>query len=96
MRAFDFFIIAFSVLCMAFSLAFSFWPLIPLGIALLIFYGHTALGISSGLLFDVLFGAPVGLLSFLHFPFLLFAVLCVGLRIASIRFIFPHFGIDAL
>ena len=96
MRAFDIFIIIFASLCMISGLVFSFWPLVPLGVALLVLYGHTALGISAGLFFDVVFGAPIGLLSMLHFPFLLFAVLCVGLRVASVRFILPRSDLGAL
>lgn len=96
MRSLNLFIIAVSFFSMAAGLLFSFWPLIPLGIALLVLYGHTTLGISSGLLFDLLFGAPIGALSFLHFPFLLFAALCVGIRAASIRFILPHSDLGAL
>ena len=78
------------------ALLFSFWPGVALGIALLVLYGHTALGVSAGLFFDVLYGAPVGLFSFLHFPFLLFAVVCVGLRILSVRFILSREVEDAL
>ncbi len=96
MRAFDLFIIIFASLCMIAGLVFSFWPLVPLGIALLVLYGHTALGISAGLFFDIVFGAPQGILSVLHFPFLLFAVLCVGLRVASVRFILPRSDLGAL
>ncbi len=96
MRAFDIFIVSFATLCMVLGIIFSFWPLVPLGIALFILYGHTALGISAGLFFDVIFGAPQGVLSYLHFPFLLFAVLCVGLRVASVRFILPRSDLGAL
>ena len=81
---------------MVLGLVFSFWPLIPIGVALLVLYGHTALGIAAGLFFDITFGAPQGLLSLIHFPFLLFAVLCVGLRVASIRFILPRSDLDTL
>ena len=96
MRNSEPFIIILSLACMALGLAFSFWPLIPIGIALFVLYGHTALGIASGLFFDIAFGAPQGLLSLIHFPFLLFAVLCVGLRVASVRFILPRSDLGAL
>jgi hypothetical protein len=96
MRNSEPFIITLSLICMALGLVFSFWPLVPLGIALLVLYGHTALGIGAGLFFDAVFGAPVGPLAFLHFPFLLFAVLCVGLRVTSVRFILPRSDLGAL
>lgn len=90
----------FTLLC-AFVLvsagfAFSFWPLVPAGIALLVLYGHTALGITAGLIFDIVWGAPMGMLAFLHFPFLLFALLCVLIRVVALRVILPRGDLDAL
>ena len=81
---------------MVLGLMLSFWPLVPAGIALLVLYGHTAIGVTAGLFFDIVYGAPVGILSMLHFPFLLFAVLCVALRIASIRFVLPRDDLGTL
>ena len=78
------------------GLIFSFWPLVPAGIALLVLYGHTALGITAGLFFDIVWGAPMGMLAFLHFPFLLFALLCVLIRVGALRVILPRGGLDAL
>lgn len=67
-----------------------------LAIALLVFYGHTALGIMLGLFLDVLFGAPTGMFHFLHFPFFLLSILCVGLRILAVSFLLEKGGMDAL
>ncbi len=87
MNRFDFVIIIFSILLLAAGLMFSFWPLVPLGVALLVLYGHTAFGITAALFFDVIYGVPVGLHAALHFPFLLFSLVCVGLRQAALAFV---------
>ena len=92
----NFFIVAFSILCLVAGLLFSFWPLLPLGVALLVLYGHTALGIAGALLCDLVFGLPPGLLGLLHFPFLLFAVACVGLRILAVSVVLPRSDPGAL
>ena len=89
-------VLVLAFLSMSAGLLFSFWPLIPVGIAFLVLYGHTTIGITSALLFDIVFGAPVGLLGFLHFPFLLFAVLCVVLRVLSIRLVLPRGDLGTL
>ena len=78
------------------GILFSFWPLVPMGLALLVLYGHTAFGITAGLIFDILWGAPVGVLAFLHFPFLLFALACVLIRVFALSVILPRGDLDAL
>ncbi len=96
MNRINIFVFVFALLCMALGLLCSFWPLVPVGVALLVLYGNTTLGVTSALFFDIIYGAPVGLLSFLYFPFLLFAVLCVLLRGLSLRFMLPRGDLGAL
>ena len=96
MKSSDIFVIVGSLVCMSAALFFSFWPLAAMGVAFLVLYGHTAWGIGAGLFFDAVYGAPVGMLAILHFPFLLFAVVCVGLRILAIRQILPRNDLGAL
>ncbi len=80
-------IVFLALACAAAGIAFSFWPLIPLGVALMVLYGHTALGVTLGLFFDVIYGPPQGLFLALHFPFLLFALLCLIFRILAVSYI---------
>lgn len=96
MTRFDIFIIACSLASFLFGFLVPWWPLMALGIALLVLYGHTGLGVSAGLLFDVLWGAPPGAFMLLHFPFLLFAAVCVGVRALALAFILPRSGPLAL
>ena len=56
-----------------------FWPLSLVGIALAALSGHWLFAICVGLLIDIGFGAPLGRLHFLYFPFTLAAaVLSLG------------------
>jgi hypothetical protein len=90
------FLMILALLCFSAGLLFSFWPLLPLAVALLVLYGHTALGITTALFCDIIFGAPLGMFAFLHFPFLLFAVLCVGVRILSLRLVLERNDLDTV
>jgi hypothetical protein len=92
MNKLDLVVLLASALLCGSALFFGFWPLIAVAVALLVLYGHTAVGIVVALTTDLLFGAPVGLLSYLHFPFLLFALFCVALRQLSLKVVLERGG----
>jgi hypothetical protein len=96
MERFNLLIIIISIAFIGAGLLFSFWPLVLAGIALLVLYGHTAFGVSAALLFDLIYGEPTGVLAFLYFPFILFALLCVVLRIVALRVILPRGDLGTL
>lgn len=77
---------------MGIGLLLSLWPLVPAGVAMLAFEGHTTLAIIAGFVADLTFGAPLGLVSYIHFPFLIMAVLCVVLRVGARSVMLPRGG----
>lgn len=96
MNRLDLFVLITAALLWGASIMFSFWPFVAGAVALLVLYGHTTSGIVAALLTDLLFGAPIGLLGYLHFPFLLFALFCVALRQLSLRLVLERSSIDAI
>lgn len=96
MHRFDLSVVLLAILLMLIGLLLSLWPLVPAGVALLVFEGHVALGVTSGLVADLIFGAPLGMLSYVHFPFLLFAVACVVLRVVAVSVVLPRGGANTL
>lgn len=68
---------AFAGLC---SIAVPFWPLSVVAIAAAAFGRHAAVALMLGAFFDLLYGAPNGVLSFVYLPCTVFALSSVGLQ----------------
>ncbi len=77
------FILAAFFLLAALGFVLPFWPLSALGIALIALMGRWFLAVAVGLLLDLAWGAPIGLVHYLYFPFTLFAALCALARLAG-------------
>ncbi len=65
------------------------WPLSVLGLLLLALTGHYVVAVVIGLLLDIAFGAPTGVLHFLYVPFTL-----LSLGISLLRYIFSDYFRD--
>lgn len=64
-----------------------FWPLSALGILIAALAGRFLFAIGVGLLLDIAYGTPVGTLQVLWFPFTLFAVISLILRLLAKRYL---------
>lgn len=64
-----------------------FWPLCLLGIALMALWGRWLPAIITGLLLDLAWGAPVGLLHFLYFPFTICAAALALARFVGAKYV---------
>lgn len=78
------------------GLVFSFWPLTLLGIALAVLYGHEFYGVFLALVFDLILGVPTGLLSYVHFPLVIFALVCFVVRYFALRLVLERTGVDTI
>ena len=56
------------------------WPLSLAGIVAMAFVGRGLLAIPMGFLFDLAFGAPLGLAAYAFFPFTIVALAVLALR----------------
>ena len=65
-----------------------FWPLSVAGILLASLSGRWTFAIAIGLLFDIAYGAPMGNMKYLYFPFTAVALLGILARIFSLRYLF--------
>jgi hypothetical protein len=79
----------FAVLAVAGFLV-PFWPLAGLGVALAGATGRLALALCLGLVLDIAWGTPGGLLGAVAFPFTLLGLACFGLLKAGERYLFPQ------
>ncbi len=61
--------------CVAASFLFSWWPLAAIGIIFAVIVGRWPLAIILGLMLDIIYGAPLGMMHILVFPFTIFAIL---------------------
>ncbi len=73
-----------------------FWPLELIGIGVATFGGSGVVAVGLGLLLDLAYGAPTGILHYLYFPFTLFAVVVLLGRYVGLRFLFERKGHDTL
>ena len=64
-----------------------FWPLCVLGILLAAFSGHWIYAISFGVLLDVAYGTPTGLVRFIYLPFTVLALIAIGTRSLGSRYL---------
>jgi hypothetical protein len=78
------------------GLIFSFWPLTLLGIAIAVLYGHEFYGTFLALLFDVILGVPTGVLEYVQFPLVIFALVCFVVRYFALRYVLERAGSDTI
>ena len=69
------------------GLVLLFWPLSLLGVVFAGLFSSSTLAILLGILFDVAYGPPSGILHFLYFPFTTSALLAILLRLFGARFL---------
>jgi hypothetical protein len=81
--------LALSLMLAAAGLLLPFWPLSFLGMLLAALLGRWILAIILGLVLDSIYGAPIGSLHVLYFPFTLAALVAVVLRYYVSAFILP-------
>lgn len=62
-----------------------FWPLSVLAVVLAGLMGRSIFAVALGLLLDIAWGIPTGILGALMFPATLLALLCIGLRFFANR-----------
>jgi hypothetical protein len=62
------------------------WPLSALAVVLMSAWGRWLFAISVGLLLDLAWGAPVGLVHYVYFPFTLLAVVTALVRAWSAKY----------
>ena len=79
-------IVATSFVLAALGFLLSFWPLSVAGILLAALMGRWVTAILLGLLKDIAYGTPVGVLHFLFFPFTLLALLGIVARQLKLRY----------
>ena len=78
------------------GLLVGFWPLCVLGIAIAVLYGHEFFGIGMALIFDLIFGAPTGVLHYVHFPLVVFSLICFIIRSVALRYVLERDSVDTL
>jgi len=78
------------------SFLFEFWPLAVIGLAALGFVGRGFLAPLLGLLLDLAYGAPVGLVTYLFFPYTLLGLLTLGIRYSFGRYLLERASRDTL
>ncbi len=81
-------IITSSFALAAFGFLIPLWPLSAIGVALAAGAGYWMFGVGVGLLLDVAWGTPPGILHILFFPFTIFAVLAALARVIALRYFF--------
>jgi hypothetical protein len=88
MKNFRQWIIACSFALAALGFLLPLWPLSALGVALASGAGYWVFGVGVGLLLDIAWGAPPGVLHVVLFPFALFALLVALIRMLALRYVF--------
>ncbi len=73
-------ILALSFVLAALGFLLPLWPLSLFGIAIAALSGRWISAVVIGLLLDIAYGAPIGRLHFLYFPFTIFALLVALVR----------------
>ncbi len=79
--------LALSFAMVAVGFLLPLWPLALVGVAIAALSGQWIFTLMLGLLLDVAFGAPVGKLHVLYFPFALFALAGIVVRYMSSSYI---------
>lgn len=77
-----------SLVCAALAFLLPWWPLSLVSIVLM--SDTTFFAVLLGLLFDAVYGAPIGLFSPALVPFTFFAALVSYIRTLSSRYMFSH------
>ena len=90
------FILACSSAITAAGFLLPFWPLSVAGILSAAFAGRFFLAVVMGLLIDVAWGVPVGLLHYIYFPFTALAFAAVLARIFGERYFLDRTPLDTL
>ncbi len=72
------------------------WPLAAAAVAAVAFVGRGFLALPLGFLFDLAYGAPVGLASYLIFPFALVGLVALAGRYAAERYFLNRASRDTL
>ncbi|HVZ75895.1 MAG TPA: hypothetical protein VG934_01330 [Candidatus Paceibacterota bacterium] len=86
MRKNSYAIIAIAFLIAAAGFLIPFWPLTVLGIAVMALLGYPLWAITLGLLLDLAYGAPIGTLHILVFPFTIVALASIVVREVGKRY----------
>ena len=73
-----------------------FWPLAALGVLVAALYGATVASVVLGLLLDIAYGPPVGVFSYLLFPFTLLAAVCIVGRYLGVVTLYDRGGSNTL
>jgi hypothetical protein len=79
-------ILAVFIALTALGFVLPFWPLSALGLILLSLWGRWLVALLLGLLIDVAWGAPVGALHFIYFPFAALALVVALARLYGARY----------
>jgi hypothetical protein len=83
------YVVALALLCA--GLFVPFWPIAVVGVLLLSCTGRWIAAIGAGIVLDVLWGSPTGMLSLLHIPYTLLGLCGFLLRYwGSIYFLDRH------
>ncbi len=80
-------ILSISFLLAAVGFLLPLWPLSLLGIALAALSGRWVFAIAIGVLLDLAYGAPLGTLHYLYFPFTLAAVVLSLVRYVGMGYV---------
>ena len=78
--------IAIAFVLVAGGFLVSFWPLSVLGILFVAGMGRWVSAILLGLLLDIAYGAPIGFIHFIYFPFTLLALAAAGVRLFVLHY----------
>lgn len=81
-------ILALSFLLAAMGFLIPFWPLEILALIVATFGGYPLFALAVGVLLDLAYGIPTGPLQYVFFPFTLFALITIGARLLSRRYMF--------
>lgn len=76
-----------SFLCVSGGFVVGFWPISLVGVGISAFGGVPIAAILFGLLLDIAYGVPTGVLHYLYVPYTIAALGAIGLRIMSMRFL---------
>lgn len=80
-------ILAIAFLCAASGFIINFWPLEVVGIVGAALLGHYIFALLVGVMLDLAYGTPTGILYYLFFPFTLLAAASVLGRIVGKKFL---------